>query len=175
VVIGAPEGTSDTGVERVCRDLARLTGFGVVVPARPADPDLRFEGLPLDPAYQRQVRDAARGPLQLYVEVRGDGRAERVPRVEIDTLGLSPEEAWQLKTLFELIRDARVDGRAVPRFEVRVEPADRRAPTAAALGPPIALRIDLPRPARTSYREAYTELLGDFLVQSATVLIPAGR
>jgi hypothetical protein len=197
VVIGAPEGPSDTGVDRVCRDLARLTGFGVVVANRPdtgagqgdvestrssgqgADPAPLFAGARLDPSYQRQVQDAARGPLELYIEVRGDGRAERGPRVEIDTLGLSTEEAWQLKTLFELIRDARVDGRSVPRLPVGVEPAGPRAPTPGSVGsliaPRRALRIDLPRLARTSYRQVYTELLGDFLVQSATILIPASR
>jgi hypothetical protein len=38
-----------------------------------------------------------------------------------------------------------------------------------------ALHIELPRVARTTYRELYTELLADFLAQSATVLVPRAR
>jgi hypothetical protein len=33
----------------------------------------------------------------------------------------------------------------------------------------------MPRAARTTYREAYTTVLADFLIQSAALLLPAGR
>jgi hypothetical protein len=172
IVIGVPGTGADTGADRIGLDLARLTGFGVVVATSRR----------LDAAYGRHVGEAARGPLELYVEVRGDEDAERAGRVEIATVGLDREETWRLKTLFELIRDARVDGRAAPRLEVRVEPPDPRPATASAappfgasVSPRRALRIELPRLARTTHREIYTELLGDFLVQSAAFLVPRVR
>jgi len=199
IVIGVPGTGADTGAARVGRDLARLTGFGIVIATGPSPPgaDERLEGAPrpeshfgpatqvgtarrLDAAYRRHVDEAARGPLELYVEVRGDGAAERAGRVDIATVGLDREETWRLKTLFELIRDARVDGHAGPRLEVSVEPPDPRVATPSALpGVPVAprraLRIELPRLARTTYREIYTELLGDFLVQAAAFLVPLIR
>ena len=153
IVIGAPEGVAATGTDRIGRDLARLTGFGAVVATRPSrrggdqpldrdhgggddpGPAALLEGQTVDAAYRRHVGEAAQGPLDLYVEVRGDGHAERAGRVEIATLGLSREEAWGLKTLFELIRDARVDARGAPRLEVWVEPADSRPVTASAAPP----------------------------------------
>ena len=201
IVIGVPGGGADTGADRVGRDLARLTGFGVVVATGPflprggarLDHDHRSESdagptaqngaaRGLDVVYGRSVDEAARGPLELYVEVRGDGEAKHAGRVEITTAGLNGEETWRLKTLFELIRDARLGGGAAPRLEVWVEPPDPRPATASPVprsgwlaSPRRALRIGLPRLARTTYREIYTELLGDFLVQSAAFLVPRVR
>jgi hypothetical protein len=196
IVIGVPGTGADTGAARVGRDLARLTGFGVVVAMGPSRPGVaeRLEGAPraeggsgpvtqggtarrLDAAYRRHVAAAAGGPLELYVEVRGDDDAERAERVDIATVGLDREEMWRLKTLFELIRDARVDGRGGPRLEVSIEPPDPRvaAPPRLAGSPRRSLRIELPRLARTTYREVYTELLGDFLVQAAAFLVPRVR
>ena len=195
IVIGVPGTGVDTGADRVGRDLARLTGFSAVVaigPSRPAGgarldgprrpesdpgPATRIETAPRPATdYGRRVDEAARGPLEHYVEVRGDGDAGRV---EIATAGLDREETWRLKTLFELIRDARVDGRTAPRLEVWVAPPNARPgvvltapPSGLPVSPRQTLRIELPRLARTTYREIYTELLGDFLVQSAAFLVP---
>jgi hypothetical protein len=36
---------------------------------------------------------------------------------------------------------------------------------------PLALHIELPRPARTIHREAYTAVLADFLIQAAALLL----
>jgi hypothetical protein len=129
------------------------------------------------------VSEAAQGPLRLYVELHGNDHTESAGRVEIATVGLTREDAWRLKTLFELIRDSRIgaaDG--VPRLEVRVESIDPLRYTASAAkqygvlaSSARALHIELPRMARTTYREAYTELLADFLAQSATLLAPPGR
>jgi hypothetical protein len=129
------------------------------------------------------VSEAAQGSLLLYVEVHGNGHPESAERVEIATVGLSRDDAWRLKTLLELIRDSHLgaaDG--VPRLEVRVDSVDVLRYTASAAkryGVPAssqrALHIELPRTARTTYREAYTELLADFLAQSAAVLAPPDR
>jgi hypothetical protein len=207
LVIAAPHGTSDTATDVIGRDLARLSGFGLVVATGYSQLDAtgrRYnvnrptEGVPgtaarleveTTPArriyevYRRRVIEAAQGPLRLYVEVHGNGRAESAGRLEIATMGLSREDAWRLKTLLELIRDARLpaDGDA-PRLDVSMEPLDPLWYTASAakqsglIGQAwLALHIEMPRAARTTYREAYTTVLADFLIQSAALLLPAGR
>ncbi len=102
--------------------------------------------------------------------------------LEIATVGLSRDDAWRLKTLFELIRDSRLDDPAVPRLEVRVESLDSLRSTAWVARPagtlaaaPRALRIELPWAARTTYRETYTRILGTFLSESATFLVARER
>jgi hypothetical protein len=206
-VIGAPHGTSDSATDLIGRDLARLTGFSLVVATgfshldaegrrynvnRPTESvpgtAARLEGeteaarrVYLD--YRRRVEEAAQGPLRFYVEVHGNGRKESAGRVEIATVGLSKDEAWQLKTLLELIRDVRLGGQdATPRFEVWVESHDPIWYTASAAKQSgvlatsgRAIHIELPKAARTTYREAYTQILADFLTQSAALLVPAGR
>lgn len=207
LVIAAPHGTSDVATDVIGRDLARLTGFGLVVVTgdSPLDTDGRrynvnrpTEGvpgaaarleMPTAPArrvydlYRRQVAEAAQGPLRLYVEVHGNARAESAGRLEIATVGVSPEDAWRLKTLLELIRDAHLpaDG-GVPRLDAWVEPVDPVWYTASAAKQSgllaearIALHIEMPRAARTAYREFYTEVLADFLLQSVGMLLASGR
>lgn len=207
LVIAAPHGTSDAATDVIGRDLARLSGFGLVVATGYAQPDAEgrrynvnrpTEGVPGAAArlemetaaarrvyevYRRRVTEAAQGPLRLYVEVHGNGRAESAGRLEIATVGVGPEDAWRLKTLLELIRDARLpaDG-DVPRLEVWIEPLDPLWYTASAakrsglIGQaPVAMHIEIPRAARTTHREAYTTVLADFLIQSAALLLPAGR
>jgi hypothetical protein len=197
IVIGAPYGAADTNTDVIAGDLARLTGFSLVVMKRVprTDPDGRgFDasnalGTParlepetrrVDEAYWRHVAEAAQGPLGLYVEVDGDRRS--VARVEITTVGLSGDDAWRLRTLFELIRDSRLDDPAVPRLEVSVATLDRVASTASVARqggiPPAAARalhIDLPQAARTAHREIYTRVLGAFLSESVAFLVPKGR
>jgi hypothetical protein len=205
-VIGAPHGTSDQGTDLIGRDLARLTGWSAVVATgfsqrgadgrrfnvnRPtesvAGTPARLEGETADArrvyeAYRRRVAEAAQGPLQLYVEVHGNGHAASAGRVEVATVGLSREDAWRLKTLFELIRESRLDDPAAPRLEVWVESLDPLRYTASAAkrmgmlaDAPRALHIELPRVARTRYREIYTELLGALLSESAAFLAPRER
>lgn len=161
-VIGAPRGTTGT-TDVIGLDLARRTGFGAVVAT----------GSGTLEAYGRSVAEAAQGPLRFYVEVHGDGQEDTMGRVEIATVGLDKEDAWRLKTLLELVRDAHLRGQPdAPRLEVAVEPADtlRSAAPASKSGGLLArsdkaLHIELPRAARTTYRETYTAVLGDFLIQ----------
>jgi hypothetical protein len=192
MVIGAPRGSLDGNTGVIAADLAHLTGFGLVVaqgPAgsdrdgRPPRPSLAGFVAPLDretgtaQAYRRHVAEAAQGPLRLYVEVYGNGSHGGAGRVEITTVGLGPDDAWRLRTLFELIRDSHLDEPSAPRLEVRVESLDLIASRAAAARQggllaeaPRALSIDLPQAARTTYRKVYTQVLGAFLSESVNVL-----
>jgi hypothetical protein len=207
LVIAAPHGSTDTATDTIGRDLAKLTGFGLVVatgyanidgegrrysvnrptegaPGAPARLEVRTEAArQLYERYRARVAEAAQGPVRLYVEVHGNGRPESAGRLEIATVGVSPDQAWQLKTLLELIRDARLPPEGpVPRLEVRMEPLDALWYTASAakqsglLGQsPLALHIEIPRAARTTFRDAYTTVLADFLIQSAALLLPPPR
>ena len=207
LVVAAPHGTSDVATDVLGRDLARLTGFGLVVvtgytnvdavgrrynvnrptesaPGAPARQEVETEGArSVYQSYRRQVADAAQGPLRLYVEVHGNAREESATRIEIATVGVSREDAWRLKTLLEMIRDARLTAEGdTPRLDVWMEPQDRLWYTASAAKQSgilaqtaLALHIELPRAARTTYREAYTTVLADFLIQSAALLLPPTR
>src|SRR5438552_18324402 len=77
IVIGAPPGASDAETDTVARDLASLTGFGLVVMRESTGrspntlvkvEDHNAEALSAYHAYRRLVADAAQGPLRLYVE-----------------------------------------------------------------------------------------------------------
>ncbi len=189
IVIGAPRGALDRNIDVIAGDLARLTGFGLVVvkvPGRRESDTDRVLGTParFDPetpgasrmydAYRRYVTQAAQGPLMMYVEVDGNGRSGSAGRVEITAVGLSRDDVWRLRTLFELIRDSRLDDPAVPRLEVWVESVDPARAGVLAVAPR-ALHIDLPGVARTTYREIYTTVLGAFLSESVAVLMPRPR
>ena len=205
LVIAAPHGTSDTATDVIGRELARLTGFSLVVVTGHARLDAEgrrynvnrpTESVPgaaarlevetdaarqVYQAYRSHVADAAQSPLRLYVELHGNGRPESAGRVEIATVGVSPDDAWRLKTLLELIRDSRVPPEGgVPRLDVWVESQDPVWYTASAAKQsgilaqtPLALHIELPRVARTTHREVYTAMLADFLIQSAALLLPS--
>jgi hypothetical protein len=207
LVVAAPHGTTDTATDAMGRDLAKLTGFGLVVatgygnldgdgrrynvnrptesrPGAAAAVEVETEGArQVYQAYRRSVTEAAQGAIRLYVELHGNSRPESAGRVEIATVGVSPADAWRLKTLLELIRDSRLppEGDA-PRLEVWIEAQDPVWYTASAakragiLGQtPLALHIELPRHARTTHREAYTMVLADFLIQSAALLLAPPR
>ena len=206
-VIAAPHGTSDSATDLMGRELAKLTGFSLVVVTgythvdaggrrynvnRPTESQpgaaarLEVETEParqVYQAYRRRVTEVAQGPLRLYVEVHGNARPESAGRMEIATVGVSRDDAWRLKALLEMIRDARLPAEGdVPRLEVWMEPYDSLWYTASAAKQSgilaqtqLALHIELPRAARTTYREAYTTVLADFLVQSAALLLPPAR
>jgi hypothetical protein len=202
-VVAAPHGSTDVATDVMGRDLAKLTGFGLVVatgyghladgrrynvnrptesvPGAAARLEMETEGArQVYQAYRRHVEDVAQGAVRLYVELHGNSRQESAGRVEIATVGVSRADAWRLKTLLELIRDSRLPAEGdVPRLDVWVEAEDPIWYTASAAkqsgvlaGTPLALHIELPRPARTTHREAYTMVLADFLIQSAALLLP---
>ena len=207
IVLAAPHGTSDSATDLMGRELAKLTGFSLVVVTgythvdasgrrynvnRPTESQpgaaarLEVETGParqVYQAYRRQVTEVAQGPLRLYVEVHGNVRPESAGRMEIATVGVSRDDAWRLKALLEMIRDARLPAEGdVPRLDVWMEPLDTLWYTASAAKQSgmlaqtrLALHIELPRAARTTYREAYTTVLADFLIQSAALLLPPAR
>lgn len=157
VVIGAPHGASDAETDRISRELARRTGFGLVVATyrdldsgrrrlnvnrptegvqggSPSEEVATAEAWHAYEAYVGRVREVAQGPLTLYVEVHGNVRHESAERIEIATVGVSREEASMLKALLELVRDAHLGERPdLPRLEVLVEPLDRLYYTASAV------------------------------------------
>jgi len=209
VVIAAPHGTSDARTGDIVTEIGRRTGFSVVVargfnlePDTPEQAGRRYqvnrpyEGVPGRPpsedaatdrarqvyeVYERKVRDAAQGPLGFYAEVHGNDDRDAANRIEIATVGVDRDEALQLRSLFELIRDAHLRvNREAPSLAVLVEPADtiRYAASGAKRDGVLALarralHIELPRSARTEWRETYTAILADFLAQA--VSLPAGR
>lgn len=207
LVIAAPHGTSDTATDVIGRDLAKLTGWGLVIvtgythldaEGRRYNVNRPTEGVPgtaarleveteparqIYQAYRRQVAEAAQGPLRLYVELHGNGRQESAGRLEIATVGVGRDDAWRLKTLLELIRDSRLPPEGdVPRLDVWIESLDPLWYTASAakqsglLGQvTLALHIEIPHAARTTHREAYTTVLADFLIQSASLLLAPPR
>ncbi len=134
-------------------------------------------------AFVGRVREVAQGPLNLYVEVHGNLRKESAGSIEIATVGVSREEAWMLKALLELIRDAHLGGKPeIPRLQILVEPLDRLYYAASAVKqvgiltlPQRAIHIELPRVARTLEREAYTDVLADFLTQTSGLLLARGQ
>jgi hypothetical protein len=206
IVLAAPHGTSDSATDLMGRELAKLTGFSLVVvtgythvdaggrrynvnrptESQPGAARLEVETEParqVYQAYRRQVTEVAQGPLRLYVEVHGNMRPESAGRMEIATVGVSRDDAWRLKALLEMIRDVRLPAEGeVPRLDVWMEPLDTLWYTASAAKQSgmlaqtrLALHIELPRAARTTYREAYTTVLADFLIQSAALLLPPAR
>jgi hypothetical protein len=179
LVIAAPHSTSDVRTADIAADLGRRTGFGVVI-ARGfvVEPDASERtdcAREVDDAYEARVREVARGPLEFLAEIHGNNHRDAAGRIEIATVGIDRELAFRLRALLEVIRDAHLRGDAeAPRLDVRIEPADALRDTASAAkrcgilrAPERALHIELPEAARTEWREVYTAILADFLVQAA--------
>jgi len=144
-------------------------------PGRPASEEVATESArQVYEAYERRVREVAQGPLTLYAEIHGNNHHDAVNRIEIATVGVDRAEAVRLRTLFELVRDAHLRvNRGAPHLEILIEPADavRYAASGAKRDgilrlPQRALHIELPKAARTEWRETYTAILADFLVQA---------
>jgi len=172
LVIGSPYGGPDDLSDQISLELARQTGFGLVVAA-----DLPRDRGGLEEAYRLHVREVARGPLRLYVEIHGGQGAAK--RIEIVTVGVNRDEAWRLRTLFELIRDAHLRARhELPRLDVLVRPAESNAAAAAGVAlhaPERAFRIGLPRAIRTPGYQVYTAILAEFLTESSRLLLTRGK
>jgi hypothetical protein len=153
VVVAAPHGTSDVNTADMAAEIARRTGFGLVVatgfsfpdngdagPARRYQVNRPLEGVPGRPAaehepterargvyeiYEQRVLEAAQGTLRFYAELHGNARQACAGQIEIATVGVDHELAIRLRALAELIRDAHLRSSGeVERLAVLVEPAD---------------------------------------------------
>src|SRR5882724_2633261 len=144
-------------------------------PGRPPSDDVPSEGArQVYRAYEQRVREVAQGPLVFYAEIHGNNHRDAANQIEIATVGVDRDEAVRLRTLLELIRDAYLRAnREAPRLEILVEPAN--PVRYAASGPKRdgilklpqrALHFELPKAARTDWRETYIAILADFLVQA---------
>ena len=207
VVVAAPHASSDLRTDDMATAIAHRTGFGLVVASGfslPPDaaglPGRRFQvNRPYDgiaghgpseerstaearavyDEYERRVREAARGPLRLYVEIHGNHRRDAATRIEIATTGVDRTYAVQLKTLLELTRDAHLrTNREAPRLDVWIEPVDRLVFGATGAKrdgilriPERTLHIELPKIAREEFGALYATILADFLAE-AFVLRP---
>ena len=148
-----PAAGQDVGTADMAAEIARRTGFGLVVatgfsfpaagdagPARRFQVNRPLEGVPGRPAvehertaparrvyeiYEQRVLEAAQGTLRFYAELHGNARQACAGQIEIATVGVDHELALRLRALAELIRDAhlRFNGE-VERLAVLVEPAD---------------------------------------------------
>ena len=182
-VIAAPHGTTDPGTGDLAAEIARRTGFGLVVAAgRPPLEEVATDSaLRIYLAYEKRVQEAAQGRLAFYAEIHGNNRRETAGRIEIATVGVDRELAQRLRALLELIRDAHLRGHpGTPKLEVVIEPADTIFYAASGAKrdgilklPTRALHFELPRVARTDARAPYIVILSEFLVQAST--LPAGR
>lgn len=176
-VVAAPPGGRDVNTDDMTVEIARRTGFGLVVATGPSTEP----GGPVAEAYAKRVLEAAQGPLRFYAEIHGDNRTECAGRIEIATVGVDRELALRLRALAELIRDAHLRANlGIQRLDVLIEPADAvayRASGARREGilrlTQRALHIELPRCARRDWRETYTAVLADFLLQATS--LPVGR
>src|SRR5437773_7455134 len=135
------------------------------VPGRPPAEDIATESARrVYDAYERKVREAAQGPLDFYAELHGNNHRDAASRIETATVGVDRDEAIQPRPPFELTRDAHLRGnREAPSLAVLVEPGDtiRYAASGAKRDGILrlarrALHIELPRGARTEWREVYT-------------------
>jgi hypothetical protein len=149
-VVAAPHDSSDVNTAEMAAEIARRTGFGLVIASgfsleadgagRRYQVNRPLEGVPGRPAsereptetarevyaiYEQRVREAARGPLRFYAEIHGNVRASCAGHIEIATVGVDAELALRFRTLAELIRDAHLRGNGeIQKLAVLVEPAD---------------------------------------------------
>jgi hypothetical protein len=182
LVVAAPPATSDADTGDMTAEIARRTGFGLVVtlPGRPVAGSTE-RARAVAESYERSVREAAQGPLRFYAEIHGNARQQCAGELEIATVGVDRELALRLRALAELIRDAYLRAhREVQRLDVLVAPVDAVTDQGSGAGrdgilrlPERALQIELPRCERRDWRDTYTSILADFLAQAVT--LSAGR
>jgi len=116
VVVAAPHGTSDLRTADIAAEVARRTGFGLVVatgfsvdpgardtPARRYQVNRPSEGTPGQPlaqervtdaarrvyqSYEARVRETAQGPLRFYAEIDDNNRRDCGGQIEIAAVGV---------------------------------------------------------------------------------------
>jgi hypothetical protein len=158
-VIAAPHAASDGHTAAIAAEVARRTGFGLLVASS------------ADAVCTRRLHEIAQGPVRFCAEIHGRHGIEPSGPIEIATVGIDRELGQRLRALAELVRDAHLRGQpAAPRLEVVVAPTERLGAPGA---PERALHIALPSTARDEHRVLYTAILADFVAQA--VAVPPGR
>jgi len=183
LVIAAPHGTSDVRTADIAADLGRRTGFGIVIATGFAiEPDTReragrreqvnrpTEGAPGRPpaeevptdcarevydAYEARVREVARGPLRFLAEIHGNNHRDAAGGSRSRPSASTASWPFRLRALFELIRDAHLQGVAQAHGST-CSSSRRHAPLHRLGGQPLrylkspgrALHIELPKPPR---------------------------
>ena len=167
--MAAPHGSSDARTAEIAAEVARRTGFGLVVasgfelerdtrerPGRRYQVNRPFEGTPSRPpsedtsslgarrvyeAYERRVREIAQGPLRFYAEIHGNNRRESARRIGPPP-GRGPGSRSDCAALADLVRDATCRQTRVPRLDVvsAGDPVFYAAPAPSVTGPEIAER-----------------------------------
>jgi hypothetical protein len=161
LVIAARETPPAADLAPMAAEIARRTGFGLVVAAAPG---------PLD---DQRVREAAQGTLRLYAELHDHGGPPCLGRMAIATVGVDDEQMRRLRAMAELIRDAHLRGhREVARLDVLIAPVEGPGPDGTPQLAERALHIELPPCNGREWRETYTAILADFLDEAVTL---AGR
>jgi len=147
VVVGVPHGSADAGSTDIGRVLCqRLGAAGVFVSGfwdgktrqrinvnRPTEqligPDSQVlrqwnsdRAAAANARYVALVKEAARGPLQVFYEIHSNHRAQYAGSIEVSTQGVSRSEAVRFKDAFSSAI-GRLDGDA-PRLTVHVAPID---------------------------------------------------
>jgi hypothetical protein len=178
-VVAAADGGGDGRTDDIAVEIAKRTGFGLVVVSGFAAPTAAAREV--SALYEQRVLQASQGPLRFYAEIHDNDRAPCAGPIAIATVGVDRELALRLRALAELIRDAHLRTREeIARLPVLIEPVDPVVGRATAVTrdgilrlPERALQIDLPRCARRDWRDAYAAILADFLAQA--VALPIGR
>ena len=152
-VVAAPHATSDVNTGDIADEIARRTGFGLVVASgfsmekddqqrasRRYQVNRPLEGVPGRPAsehepterarqvyeaYEQRVLEVSQGPLRFYAEIHGNNRAQCAGQIEIATVGVDRDLALRLRALAELIRDAHLRAHGeIQTLQVLIEPVD---------------------------------------------------
>src|SRR3970040_808486 len=122
-------GTSDVRTGDIAVEIARRTGFGLVVatgftlegdtrtrvgrryqvnrpwegsPGRPPSEEVATEGARrVYETFERRVREVAQGALLFYAEIHGNTHRDAAGRIEIATVGIDRDDAQRLRMRLE--------------------------------------------------------------------------
>lgn len=145
IVVGAPHGTFDAHTAGMVRQICFHSGLAGVIATgftptesgdgwrinvnRPSErhgslSDWEIETTRAKLTYEqfkRSVLKAARGTLDLYIDIHQNGGS----RIEVATVGISKEEARQIKDVYRSLRDQALAGRPeIAPVDLAIEPLD---------------------------------------------------
>ncbi len=142
VVVGVPHGLSEPAAVDYGNSIASATGSGIVVAygfsarrvsvTQPLVRSVALQSFPSDPYHRVSIypefkallRRAADGPVKFYVGIRTATKKSALKRIEVATAGFSFAQARVLKDTFARIRDRELDGVAIAKFDLALDPLD---------------------------------------------------